>query len=225
MFSWGKDKITFEAKVTPFCKILRIFVVPRDQVILSWWCAKLALLLCTSITYEHNTMLIMRLREHERNERIICKRARDEYKQGDTKVKRSDEPHDLWTTIWARKEKMIWCIKVSLCVPHWSKKHSLFYLSSFADCEFLFINHLCIFCDVYLFNHDDNGQELLSFTPRVHEYFQFSRSPTKKKLISASCWVDKWSIFSTPEKIYLSQQHLRFLLHWKKNSWLENPWK
>ena len=120
---------------------------------------------------------------------------------------------------------MIWCIKVSLCP---TLKQKTFTFLPVIICRLWIFVHksLVYFCDVYLFNHaadDDNGQELLSFTPRVHEYFQFSRSPTrKKKLISASCWVDKWSIFSTPEKIYLSQQHLRFLLHWKKNSWLEN---
>ena len=66
----------------------------------------------------------MRFREHERNERIICKRARDEYKQGDTKVKRSDEPHDLWTTILAKRRKWYDASKC-LCVTHWGKKHIL----------------------------------------------------------------------------------------------------
>ena len=55
----------------------------------------------------------------------------------------------------------------------------------------------------------------LEFPPSVHEYFQFTsgrESQRKKKLISASCWVDKWSIFSTLEKIYMSHS-LRFLLY------------
>ena len=112
-----------------------------------------------------------------------------------------------------------------LCVPHWSKKHSLFYLSSFADCEFSFINHLYIFV-MFIFSTMlltmimvKNSWVSLLGCMNISNLVEAQR---EKKLISASCWVDKWSIFSTPEKIYLSQQHLRFLLHWKKNSWLEN---